>query len=141
VEALGRSLRAELAVHGASATVAYFGFIDTKMVQDAFTDPLSHRFEGRLPTFMSRRLGPDAAGAAIVRGVEKRAPRVIAPRWWAVGSVLRGALNPLLDRRMEGDDELLSILREVEDRAAIEPERREPTQVRVSSSSAKTKDS
>jgi NAD(P)-dependent dehydrogenase (short-subunit alcohol dehydrogenase family) len=141
VEALGRSLRAELAVHGASATVAYFGFIDTKMVQDAFTDPLSHRFEGRLPAFMSRRLGPDAAGAAIVRGVEKRAPRVIAPRWWAVGSVLRGALNPLLDRRMEGDDELHSILREVEDRAVIEPERREPTQARVSSSSRKTNDS
>ena len=141
VESLGRSLRAELAVHGASATVAYFGFIDTKMVQDAFTDPLSHRFEDRLPTFMSRRLGPDAAGAAIVRGVEKRAPRVVAPRWWAAVSTLRGILNPLLDRRMERDEELLSILREVEDRAAVEPERREPTQVRVSSSSRKTSDS
>ena len=141
VEALGRSLRAELAVHGASATVAYFGFIDTKMVRDAFEDPLSNRFEERLPTFMSRRLGPDAAGAAIVRGVEKRAPRVIAPRWWTVGSVLRGALNPLLDRRMESDEELLSLLREVEERAEIEPERREPTQVRVSSSSRKTNDS
>jgi NAD(P)-dependent dehydrogenase (short-subunit alcohol dehydrogenase family) len=141
VESLGRSLRAELAVHGASATVAYFGFIDTKMVQDAFTDPMSHRFEERLPTFMSRRLGPDAAGAAIVRGVEKRAPRVIAPRWWAVGSALRGALNPLLDRRMERDEELLSIMREVENRAAVEPERREPTQARVSSSSRNAGDS
>ena len=141
VEALGRSLRSELTVHGASATVAYFGFIDTQMVRDAFEDPLSNRFEDRLPTFMSRRLGPDAAGAAIVRGVEKRAPRVIAPRWWTVGSVLRGVLNPLLDRRMESDEELLSILREVEGRTAVEPERREPTQARVSSSSKKTNDS
>ena len=39
VEQLGRSLRAELSVHGASASVAYFGFIDTQMVRDAFADP------------------------------------------------------------------------------------------------------
>ena len=30
VEQLGRALRAELQIHGASASVAYFGFIDTK---------------------------------------------------------------------------------------------------------------
>ena len=32
VEQLGRALRVELAQHGASASVAYFGFIDTEMV-------------------------------------------------------------------------------------------------------------
>jgi NAD(P)-dependent dehydrogenase (short-subunit alcohol dehydrogenase family) len=35
VEQLGRALRAELTPHGASATVAYFGFVDTRMVQEA----------------------------------------------------------------------------------------------------------
>jgi NAD(P)-dependent dehydrogenase (short-subunit alcohol dehydrogenase family) len=114
VEALGRSLRAELSPLGASATVAYFGFIDTKMVQDAFEDPLSQRFEGYLPSFARRRLGPDAAGAAIVRGIETRAPRVIAPRWWGVASALRGVVNPLVDRRIEKDGELQALLREVE---------------------------
>ena len=36
VESLGRALRVELKPHGASASVAYFGWVDTKLVQDAF---------------------------------------------------------------------------------------------------------
>ena len=114
VESFGRSLRAELVPHGASASVAYFGFIDTKMVQDALEDPVGKRFEEYLPSFATRRLMPEAAGAAIVTGVEKRAPRIIAPRWWRVGSVMRGILNPLLDRRMETDGEMRVLLLEAE---------------------------
>jgi NAD(P)-dependent dehydrogenase (short-subunit alcohol dehydrogenase family) len=114
VESLGRSLRAELSPLGASATVAYFGFIDTKMVQDAFEDPVAQRLEDYLPAFATRRLGPDAAAAAIVRGVERRSPRVIAPKWWRAYSVMRGAINPLLDRRMETDAEMQALLREAE---------------------------
>src|ERR1700737_1553352 len=46
VEQLGRALRVELAQHGASATVAYFGFVDTYMVQHGFDeDPLSRSME------------------------------------------------------------------------------------------------
>src|SRR5919198_2360186 len=45
VEQLGRALRAELTVHGASASVAYFGFIDTTMVRHAFEDPIAQRLE------------------------------------------------------------------------------------------------
>ena len=43
VESLGRALRVELAPHGASATVAYFGWVDTKLVQDAFAQPKAGR--------------------------------------------------------------------------------------------------
>ena len=39
VEALGRSLRAELLPFGASATVCYFGWVDTRMVQETFEKP------------------------------------------------------------------------------------------------------
>ena len=45
VEQFGRALRGELAQHGASASVAYFGFIDTAMIQDAFADRDRQRFE------------------------------------------------------------------------------------------------
>ena len=103
VESLGRSLRVELAPHGASASVAYFGFIDTRMVQDGFADPIAQRFEQTLPAFFRRRLPPSAAGAAIVAGVERRAPRIVAPRWWAAWSALRGILNPMFDARAERD--------------------------------------
>jgi NAD(P)-dependent dehydrogenase (short-subunit alcohol dehydrogenase family) len=120
VEQLGRALRVELAPHGASASVAYFGFIDTRMVRDAIADPVAHRFEESMPRLFTRRLPPSAAGAAIVRGIERRAPRIIAPRWWAAWSALRGILNPLFDARLERHEDLQEIVREAdrEERAA-----------------------
>lgn len=119
VEQLGRALRVELAHHGASASVAYFGFIDTRMVQDAFEDPLLKRSEQTLPPFMLKRLPPSAAGEAIADGIERRAPRIFAPKWWAAWSVLRGLLNPLVDARMERDERLQEIVRaaDAEERA------------------------
>jgi NAD(P)-dependent dehydrogenase (short-subunit alcohol dehydrogenase family) len=99
VESLGRSLRVELVPHGASASVAYFGFIDTKMVQDAFEDPVAKKFEDSQPKLFTRRLHPSAAGEAIVDGIERRKARIIAPKWWAAWSSLRGILNPLFDAR------------------------------------------
>lgn len=100
VEQLGRTLRVELAAHGAGVTVAYFGFVDTQMVRDAFeaTRQRTGREAGEmLPAFMLRRITPRQAGEALARGIEQRRARVIAPRWWSVGSVLRGVLAPPFD--------------------------------------------
>jgi NAD(P)-dependent dehydrogenase (short-subunit alcohol dehydrogenase family) len=112
VEQLGRALRVELAPQGASATVAYFGFVDTNMVRQAFEDPVAARFEGVLPSFATRRITPGEAAEALVQGIERRAPRVIAPRWWRVYSALRGILNPLLDSRAEKDDSIQQLIRD-----------------------------
>src|SRR6476469_9039388 len=49
VESLGRALRVELKPHGASASVAYFGWVDTKLVQDAFAQESSARVEKLSP--------------------------------------------------------------------------------------------
>jgi short-subunit dehydrogenase len=114
VEQLGRALRAELASHGASASVAYFGFIDTRMVQDAMEDPISEHLVDNMPKFMLRRLPPSAAGEAIVTGIERRAPRIIAPKWWRAWSVLRGILNPLFDARAERDERFQAAIREAD---------------------------
>jgi NAD(P)-dependent dehydrogenase (short-subunit alcohol dehydrogenase family) len=114
VEQLGRSLRVELRRHGASASVAYFGFIDTRMVQDAMADPLGRKFEETTPPALLKRLPPSAAGEAIAKGIERRAPRIIAPRWWAAYSVLRGLVNPLVDARMERDARLQEIVTEAD---------------------------
>jgi len=113
VESLGRSLRAELTPLGASASVAYFGWVDTKMVQDAFENN-GDRMQQNLPNFLSKRITPDEAGAAVVRGIEKRSPRIFAPRWWRYVSALRGILNPLLDQRFENDAAMTATVREVE---------------------------
>ncbi|HEX4671087.1 MAG TPA: short-chain dehydrogenase/reductase [Solirubrobacteraceae bacterium] len=98
VEALGRALRTELAPHGASATVAYFGFVDTRMVQDILDqeDPAGARQE-LLPEFIRRRISPAQAGEAVAEAVQRRRARVIAPRYWTALSVLRGVLNPAFD--------------------------------------------
>jgi NAD(P)-dependent dehydrogenase (short-subunit alcohol dehydrogenase family) len=114
VESLGRSLRAELMPLGASASVAYFGWVDTKMVQDAFAQAHSDRMEENLPAFLRKRIQPDEAGAAVVRGIEERAPRIFAPRWWRYVSALRGVLNPLLDRRFERDAHMIETIRLIE---------------------------
>jgi NAD(P)-dependent dehydrogenase (short-subunit alcohol dehydrogenase family) len=113
VESLGRSLRAELMPLGASASVAYFGWVDTRMVQDAF-DANGGRMEENLPEFLRKRIQPDEAAAAVVRGIEERAPRIFAPRWWRYVSALRGILNPLLDRRFERDPAMTRTIREIE---------------------------
>jgi NAD(P)-dependent dehydrogenase (short-subunit alcohol dehydrogenase family) len=114
VEQLGRALRAELRIHGASASTAYFGFIDTEMVRDAFEDPIAKELEEFFPNWMLKRLKPEQAGAAIVTGIERRAPRIIAPKWWRAFSVMRGVINPVLDRRMERDRRVLEAVRDAE---------------------------
>lgn len=114
VESLGRSLRAELMPLGASAGVAYFGWVDTRMVQDAFAQAHSDRMEENLPAFLRKRIQPDEAGAAVVRGIEERAPRTFAPKWWRYVSALRGILNPLLDRRFERDAHMIETIRLIE---------------------------
>ena len=121
VEQLGRALRVELAPHGAGATVAYFGFIDTEMVHRAIdADPLADRMFAALPAVLRKRLSPQAAGEGIVRAIERRAPRLVLPRRWAVLSVARGALNPLIDARMVRDAAVQSVVRDLDARGSEE---------------------
>jgi NAD(P)-dependent dehydrogenase (short-subunit alcohol dehydrogenase family) len=114
VEALGRALRVELVPHGASATVAYFGWVDTKLVQDAFEQEDGSRVRELSPDFLLKRITPDEAGAGLVRGIEQRAPRVFVPRWWRYVSALRGVVNPLLDRRMATDAKTAALIRDID---------------------------
>jgi len=121
VESLGRALRVELAPHGASATVAYFGWVDTKMVQDAFEQEDADRVRELGPDFLLKRIPPDEAAAGLVRGIEERAPRVFVPKWWRYVSALRGVINPLLDRRMERDAKTAALIRDLDAKTVDAP--------------------
>ncbi len=117
VEQLGRALRVELPQHGAGASVAYFGFIDTDMVHQTLDDdPLGDRLKEAQPSWLLKRLQPSEAGKAIADGIERRAPRIIRPRRWAAFSVLRGIVNPFLDRAMSRQPELQDIVRDLDAR-------------------------
>lgn len=121
VEQFGRGLRVELAQHGASATVAHFGFIDTEMVRRGIdADPLVDQMLNGLPKPLHKRLDPKKAGAGIVDSIEGRKPRLILPKRWSVFYALRGILNPLVDKYMETDADTQAIARQLEDRASEE---------------------
>ena len=77
--------------------------------------------EELLPAFLMKRIAPAQAGEALARGIERRAPRVIAPRWWAAVSALRGLLNPLLDGAGTRSPRVQEALRETEQGAAARP--------------------
>ncbi len=117
VEQLGRALRVELAQHGAGASVAYFGFIDTEMVHKGIDeDPLAQRVWENTPKLLHKRLQPSQAGKGIVDGIEKRAARIIRPHRWIAFSVLRGIINPLLDTAMVRDRETQELAGEMDKR-------------------------
>ena len=63
VEQLGRALRVELAQHGAGASVAYFGFIDTEMVHQGLDrDPVANG-DDRIPAqAVAQAAAPECRG-------------------------------------------------------------------------------
>lgn len=114
VEQLGRALRVELHPHGASASVAYFGFIDTDMVREAFAHEVAQELEKSIPFPLRKRLPPSAAGEAIARGIERRRNQIIAPRRWRALSVLRGVTGPGTDAALLHDSRLHDLVRRVD---------------------------
>ena len=127
VEALGRTLRVELAPHGARATVANIGWVATKLVQDAFDQEDSGRIRELSPDFLLKRITPAEAGAGLVRGIEERAPRVFVPKWWRYVSAFRGLINPLLDRRMESDAKTAALIRDLDAKTVDAGEKSRPS--------------
>ena len=114
VEQLGRGLRTELSVRGVTATVAYFGFIDTDMVHSAFDQhPLGGRMRESIPAPLRKRLPPSAAGEGIAAAIAAGRASVMLPRRWRAMSALRGA-NPLLDRAALRDERIVGMLRELD---------------------------
>jgi NAD(P)-dependent dehydrogenase (short-subunit alcohol dehydrogenase family) len=118
VEQLGRALRIELAPHGAGASVAYFGFVDTPMVRASLRDPRAAQFVSHVPWWLRRRLTADEAGEILARGIERRAPRIIAPKGWAFMRATRGVSDALADRYILRHREVISLLE-----AADQPQR------------------
>ena len=110
VEQFGRALRVELAPHGASAGVGYFGFVDTDMVRNAELDPIVQGLEDRAPKVLRKRITPNEAGEALVRGIEKRAARTIRPRRWGALFRARGIVGPRLDELVIRDAKVSSAI-------------------------------
>jgi NAD(P)-dependent dehydrogenase (short-subunit alcohol dehydrogenase family) len=100
VEAFADALRLEVAHTGTRVGVAYFGFIDTDMVRDAFAHPASASTRKGGPDLLSRPIPLAAAGAAIERAVTGRRRVTYAPRFIGPVLALRGLIQPAVERGM-----------------------------------------
>jgi NAD(P)-dependent dehydrogenase (short-subunit alcohol dehydrogenase family) len=96
VASLMRGLRAELLGTGATAGAAFFGLIETSMIERARAHPAFQHGSGRMPSWALRTLPPQAAARAIADGIERRRARVWLPRHVG-GMFLLGGFMQVLD--------------------------------------------
>jgi NAD(P)-dependent dehydrogenase (short-subunit alcohol dehydrogenase family) len=112
VDALSDALRVETAPSGGRVGCAYFGFLETDLVREAFALPSAEAMTGRMPGFIRNPAPLSIAVDAIERGIERRSARLWAPRWVGPMMLLRGVIQPLIERSMlRNGDELAAAMR------------------------------
>ncbi|HEY7618813.1 MAG TPA: SDR family NAD(P)-dependent oxidoreductase [Solirubrobacteraceae bacterium] len=100
LEQLLNVLRIEVRHLGVDVGVAYFSWIDTEMVRGGEARfPAFARMRAELRGPAGKTLPVSAAADAIVRGVERRSRRVVAPGFVGALYRLRGLIPELLDRQ------------------------------------------
>lgn len=109
VDAMSNSLRVELAPRGVTVGCAYFGAIDTDLVQGSRKHPAMERLEQLSPKFLGAEIPVEKAAEAIIRGIERRSTRVFAPDWIRWVYRLRGVLQPVFEARFQNDPRITEI--------------------------------
>lgn len=94
VESLARTLRIEVAHHGIGVGVGYYAFLDTPLVAALAEDPAAVRARQAMPAPVRRTYPLNRAVQATVTGIERRADRVIYPRFLRWQLLFRGWLGP-----------------------------------------------
>jgi len=118
VEQLGRALRLELAPHGVTAGIAYFGVVDTQLARTTLDDdPLGRELEKRLPPPLRRRLTAAQAAGVLADAIERRAGRTLAPAIWQPWALLRGLVNVVADAYLARDRHVQAFVRDLESRS------------------------
>lgn len=119
-EALGRTLRAEVAHLGVEVGVAYFSWIDTDLVRGADAHPVGGALRGKLRGPMAKTYPVALTGEAIADGIERRRRTVVVPGWVRPLLAVRGLIQPVVEyAAMRHGRELLARERaDVEQRGA-----------------------
>ncbi|WP_182380151.1 short-chain dehydrogenase/reductase [Nocardioides sp. WS12] len=117
-EQIGRALKLEMAPHGASAGVAYFGFVDTPLATATLdNDPLGRKLDDLLGWPLNHRISADDAAESIAHGIAHRSGATIAPVRWMPYSLFRGVLNAGADRVLARDKRVHAMIHDLEARA------------------------
>ncbi|WP_285031815.1 short-chain dehydrogenase/reductase [Mycolicibacterium sp. lyk4-40-TYG-92] len=115
VEQLGRALRIELAAHGVTVGISYFGIVDTALARTTLDDdPMGQRIGELLPWPLNQRIDAGQAAASIVDAVGRRKASSTVPRVWMPYAWLRGVINVVLDQQLAANPAVASIIRQLE---------------------------
>ena len=115
VEQLGRALRIELAAHGVTVGISYFGIVDTALARTTLDDdPMGRRIGELLPWPLNQRIDAGQAAASIVDAVGRRKASSTVPRVWMPYAWLRGVINVVLDQQLAANPAVASIIRQLE---------------------------
>ena len=102
VEAFTNVLRQEERPHGVDVGCAYFGWIDTDLVRGTDENPAGKLLRDRMTGPLAKTLPVSSAGKAIALGIEKRCRIVVAPPIVRALLPVRGLLQRLAERQVEG---------------------------------------
>ncbi|PJZ46686.1 SDR family NAD(P)-dependent oxidoreductase [Leptospira brenneri] len=118
IEMLTRSLRAELAGRGTSASVLYPGWIATPLTEGVFGgDHLTTKMrEIGFPFFLRKAIPPEVVARSFVKGLTRRKARIIVPARWAPIQLFRGIVGIFSDWFLANHKRLQSMVLELEAR-------------------------
>ncbi|MEI1684744.1 SDR family NAD(P)-dependent oxidoreductase [Acinetobacter baumannii] len=116
VEMLGRCLRTEIAYTGATASVVYPGWTATPIAKVAFggNATVTKMIEAAFPAWLRKPISPEYMAQAIVKGVQRRQPRIFAPVRWVPFSILRGMFSAASDAMIIRHKKLQGLLQQLE---------------------------
>jgi NAD(P)-dependent dehydrogenase (short-subunit alcohol dehydrogenase family) len=116
IEQLTRALRVELAHHGATAGVAYLGFVETDLAADVFAQEQVEEARKAMPALVTEAISVTDAGRSLIGGIERRAARVGAPGWVLPLLAVRGLATTVMDEYMIRNGRLSAAIRRSEER-------------------------
>ena len=96
VEALGRAMRPELAHHGVTVGIAYYGFLSTPLVNEVMGNDAYKAVRAGVPWPFSKTYAVEPAIEATLRGIDRRARVVAYPGWIRAALAARGLLDSRL---------------------------------------------
>ena len=114
IEQLTRAARVELAHHGATAGIAYLGFVQTDLAADVFARQSVTEARNAVPAFLTAPIPVQQAAAALIDGIQRRAARVGAPGWVLPMLTVRGITTTLMDTMMLNNSRLSSAIARAE---------------------------
>jgi len=101
VEAMGNSLRIEMAAHEVAVGVVHAGWVRTPLVTEGALHPGFVRLRATMPGPLNSETSPEETARVIVQGMLQRKRRVWVPGWLRILFALRALLHmPFAEREL-----------------------------------------